>query len=219
MLEEFGEAMLIPMIYAGIFNLAVYLAVVGRGCIMALEFMVDGKVKMGELRTAIIVAILLSTVSCSVISSQVRKEAEPRIVFKTLMEDNDFYIEKTVIVGGYILETKNLADQTSILVLQAPLGFLDEPKSRDDSEGRFIVLHQDKLDPEVYKRGRKITVAGTVVGLTTAKTEDCPNQCLNIESREMHLWPETYYYPRRYYPYGDPYPYYPRRLFPYDPTW
>ena len=191
----------------------------GRGYIMAIAFIVDGKVKMCGLRTAIFVAILLSTASCSVISSRVRKEAEAPAAFKTLMEETDSYIGKTVIVGGHILETKNLADETSILVLQAPLGFRGEPKSRDDSEGRFIVLHQDKLDPEVYKKGRKITVAGTVVGLTTAKVEDCPNQCLNIESREMHLWPEYYYYPRGYYPYGDPYPYYPRRFFPYDPTW
>ena len=182
-------------------------------------FFIDGKVRMGGLRTLIFVTILFSTASCSVISNRVRKEAEPPVVFKTLMEETDSYIGKTVIVGGYILETKNLADETSILILQAPLGFLDEPKSRDDSEGRFIVLHQEKLDPEVYKKGRKITVAGTVVGRTTARVEECPNQCLNLEGRDMHLWPNYYYYPRRYYPYGDPYPYYPRRLFPYDPTW
>ena len=158
--------------------------------LLLMDNLVDGKVKMGGLRTAIFVAILLSTASCSVISSQVRKEAEPPVVFKTLMEQTGSYIGKIVIVGGYILEAKNLADETSILILQAP-----------------------------YKKGRKITVAGTVVGLTAAKVEDCPNQCLNLESREMHLWPEYYYYPRGYYPYGDPYPYYPRRLFPYDPTW
>ena len=170
-------------------------------------------------RTGIFIAVLLFTASCSVVSNQVKKEAEPPVLFKSLMKEGNSFIGKTVILGGYILETKKLDNKSSILVLQAPLGFRDEPKSKDDSEVRFIVLHKDQLDSEVYKKGRKITVAGTVVGRTAANTVDCPNQCLNIESREMHLWPEYYYDTPRYYPYGDPYPYYPSRFYPYDPTW
>jgi len=172
---------------------------------------------MCELKAAIFMAMLVFTASCSVISSQVRKEAEPPVEFKKLMRETNSYIGKTVIMGGYILQTEKLADKMYILALQAPLGFRYEPKSKDKSEGRFIVLHKDFLDPAVYKKWRKITVAGNVVGLTTADDERCPNKCLNIESREIHLWPEYYYQRARYYPYGDP-PY-PPRLFPYDPTW
>ena len=172
---------------------------------------------MCGLKTAVLMSVLLFTASCSVISSQVRKEAEPPVAFKTLMEEANSYIGKTVIVGGYILETEKLADKMSILVLQAPLGFRDEPKSKDKSKGRFIVLHKDFLDPAVYRKWRKITVAGIVAGLTTANNEHCPNQCVNIESHEIHLWPAYHYHRPRYYPYGDP-PY-PPRLFPYDPTW
>jgi outer membrane lipoprotein len=172
---------------------------------------------MCELKTAMFMTMLLFTASCSVISSQVRKEAEPPVEFKTLMKETNSYVGKTVILGGYILQTEKLADKMNILALQAPLGFRYEPKSKDKSQGRFIVLHKDFLDPAVYKKWRKITVAGTVVGLTSANDERCPNKCLNIESRELHLWPGYYYHRPRYYPYGDP-PY-PPRLFPYDPTW
>jgi len=170
-----------------------------------------------QVKTAIFTAMLLFAASCSAISSQVRKEAEPPVEFKTLIQEVNYYVGKTVIVGGYILETARLADKTSILILQAPLGFRDEPKSKDTSKGRFIALHKDFLDPAVYKKWRKITVAGTIVGLVTEDDEGCPNKCLRIESREIHLWPEYYYHRPRYYPYGDP-PY-PPRLFPYDPTW
>ena len=171
---------------------------------------------MCGLKTAIITSILFFTASCSVISNQVRKEAEPPVAFETLMKEADAYVGRTVIVGGYILATEKLADKIIILTLQAPLGFRDEPKSRDESQGRFIVLHKDFLDPAVYRKDRKITVAGYVVGLTTEDDERCPNTCLNIESREIHLWPEHYYHGRNYH-YGDP-PY-PSRLILHDPTW
>ena len=171
---------------------------------------------MYELKTAIITSMLFFTASCSVISSQVRKEAEPPVAFETLIKEADAYIGRTVIVGGYILSTEKLADKSIILTLQAPLGFRNEPKSRDKSQGRFIVLHKDFLDPEVYGKNRKITVAGYVVRLTTEDDERCPNTCLNIESREIHLWPKYYYQGKKYH-YGDP-PY-PSRLILHDPTW
>jgi outer membrane lipoprotein len=178
---------------------------------------VGGKVIMCGLKTAIIMSMLFFTVSCSVMSRQVRKEAEPAVAFKALMKEAHSYVGRTVIVGGYILAIEKLADKVIILTLQAPLGFRNEPKSSDKSQGRFIVLHKGFLDPAVYRKDRKITVAGNIVGLTTADDERCPNKCLNIEGREIHLWPEYYYHKPRYYPYGDP-PY-PARLFPYDPTW
>ena len=174
------------------------------------------KSTMCRLKFAIITSMLFFTASCSVISSQVRKEAEPPVAFETLMKEANAYVGRTVIIGGYILATENLADKTIILSLQAPLGFRNEPKSRDKSHGRFIVLHRDFLDPAVYRKDQKITVAGYVVGLTTEDDERCPNTCLNIESREIHLWPE-YFYRGRNYDYGDP-PY-PSRLILHDPTW
>ena len=148
------------------------------------------KSTMCRLKFAIITSMLFITASCSVISSQVRKEAEPPVAFETLMKEANAYVGRTVIIGGYILATENLADKTIILSLQAPLGFRNEPKSRDKSQGRFIVVHKEFLDPAVYRKDRKITVAGYIVGLTTEDDERCPNTCLNIESREIHLWPE-----------------------------
>ena len=171
---------------------------------------------MCGLKCAIITSMLFFTASCSVISSQVRKEADPPVAFETLMKEANAYVGRTVIVGGYILETDKLADKSAILTLQAPLGFRGAPKSRDKSQGRFIVVHKDFLDPAVYREGRKITVAGYVAGLTTEENERCPHTCLNIESREIHLWPE-YYYQGKNYHYGDP-PY-PSRLILHDPTW
>lgn len=46
--------------------------------------------------------------------------------------------DKVVILINYILEIKNLTDKSIINVLQAPIGFREELKSRDHSKGKFI---------------------------------------------------------------------------------
>ena len=173
---------------------------------------------MSVLRRALLaILITVFTGSCSVISQQIRTDAIPPIDFKILLQESDKYLGDTVILGGYILETNNLTDQTIIKVLQAPLGFGEEPESRDYSEGRFIILQKGFLDPEVYRKDRQITVAGTVVGSVVEKINDFSQPYLKIQSREIYLWPEDQaYYPDPYYdPWFYPYPYYRYRHYPY----
>ena len=119
---------------------------------------------MGGMRTAIFVAILLSAASCSVISSQVRKEAEPPVLFKTLVEETVSYIGKTVIVGGYILETKNLADVPAhgdkvkelmtLMVKEQKLFGDTQPLTSDDPKSAAVNLEFFK-NPPAHKRKKK----------------------------------------------------------------
>ena len=132
-------------------------------------------------------------VSCSVISAQVRNESVTPAHFKTLVSKADHYIGDTVILGGYILETKNSADQSTLAVLQSPLGFGQEPKSKDHTQGRFIVLHKGFLEPEVYAKDRKITVAGTVIGQVAEKVDGFLHPYVKIQSIELFLWPKEAY--------------------------
>ncbi len=165
------------------------------------------------------IPITLFLESCSVISQQIRTESIPPIQFKTLLLEKDKYMGNTVILGGYILETKNLADKSLIKVLQVPLGSGEKPQSKDLSEGRFIISQKGFLDPEIYNKDRKITVAGTITGTVVEKIDDYPQPYLKIKSREIYLWPkEAYYYPEPYYdPWLYPYPYYGYRYrhYPY----
>ena len=156
--------------------------------------------------------------SCSVISQQVRKESMPPVDFKILLQETDKYLGNTVILGGYILETQNLHDKTSVKVLHAPLGLGEGPKSRDDSKGRFIISHKGFLDPEIYSKDRKVTVAGIIAGTVGEKIGQFDQLYLKIESREIYLWPKEEEYLRPYYdPWYYPYPYYwhPYHYYPY----
>lgn len=128
--------------------------------------------------------------SCSVISRQVRSEAEPHMSFKAIAENVYAFSGKTVILAGYVLETKPSPDETTLEVLQAPLGLRDEPKEKTQSEGRFSVLYKGLLDPEIYRKDRKITVAGTIIRPSSAETESHPWPYIKVESREIYIWPE-----------------------------
>jgi outer membrane lipoprotein len=175
---------------------------------------------MNVLKTSWLVFLISFFVtSCSVISQQIRKESMPPVDFKILIQETDKYLGNTVILGGYILETKNLADRSSVKVLQVPLGLGENPKSRDESEGRFIISYKGFLDPEIYSKGRKVTVAGTIVGTVVEKVDQFAQPYLKIESREIYLWPreekyvwpyyyDPWYYPYYYDPWYYPYPYY-----------
>ena len=119
--------------------------------------------------------------------------------FKTLAQEADKYVGKTVILGGYILGTKleveNLSGETIIDILQAPLSFQDEPKSKGQSEGKLIISHKGYLEPQAHSKNRKITVSGTFAGCMGEKIKIC-----KIESREIYVWPEYIYNPPFYDP-------------------
>ena len=158
------------------------------------------------------ILVMLTTVSCSVISHQVRSEAEPPVPFQTLIRDADKLLGHTVILGGYILETKNLESETILKVLQTPLRFGEDPELKKRSQGRFMVYHNGFLDPEVYSKGQVITVAGRVIGNAVEKIGDEQIQYLKIKNREIYLWSNytdkpLYFYPWSYPYYWTPFPY------------
>jgi len=165
---------------------------------------------MQHLKVLCILVFATATVSCSVISNDIRAEAEPRVAFRTLLENPDAYRGKTVILGGYILDIRVRDGQNLLKVLQTPLIMRDEPGVRSDSEGRFCLVHRGFLEPEIYQAGRKITVAGTVMGMDTGPH----GPCLTLEVREIYMWYVNPYRDLPYYPYDEwDYPFFPRRRF------
>jgi outer membrane lipoprotein len=168
--------------------------------------------------TAIIFSTLLLVTACAVVSGEVRSEAISGVPLQDLLAYSEQYRGQTVILGGYILETRHVDAGTVIEILQTPLRYGQEPGARDRSEGRFMVRHSAYLDPEVYRKDRMVTVAGSVSGVKASQDENLHLQYLVLQSREIYLWPERpdrypYYGPWYDYPwYGYPPAYYYRRL-------
>lgn len=165
-------------------------------------------------------ALLMALLGCTVISRPIMNEAEKGVTLAQLRADADRYRGQTVVLGGHIIEVRNEARQTVLVVLQTPLGSGQEPRSPDRSEGRFLLHAQGFLDPEVYAKGRKITVAGRVLGRTREAIGEEPYDYPTLDVREIYLWerPEDVYRYRPPYrpPYYDPWYYRYRRYgYPY----
>jgi outer membrane lipoprotein len=159
------------------------------------------------IRATLIMMSVLTAVSCSVISYEVKNQSEPVVPLTTLLQQEEEYKGKTVILGGYILETRQRGNETIIEVAQFPLTLGDEPRSEGKSEGKLIIQHEGALNSAAYIRNRKITVAGKLEGCTRGDEIIC-----RITSREMHVWPEKSYEPHYNYnvpgydPWDSPFP-------------
>ena len=67
--------------------------------------------------------------------------------FKTILDNADVYLGKTLVLGGYVLETEKANTGTVLTVLQAPLGIGDKPKSKDKSE------HKETQKEDIHSLG------------------------------------------------------------------
>jgi outer membrane lipoprotein len=135
-------------------------------------------------------SLLLWFVGCTAaISPEVLKEVDQAVSFEDLLKNPEAFRGKTVLLGGDIIETENFSGKTQITVLQHPLNSKNKPFGVDNSKGRFIVSVPEFLDPVIYEKGRKLTVAGTVVGKEVRRLDEITYSYPVIDKRELHLWP------------------------------
>ena len=159
---------------------------------------------------------LAGLVGCAhAISRPNRQAALKSLTAESILQQFETYQGQLVLMGGEIIETKNLEKETIIEVLQKPLSqSSDRPVQRQEHNGRFLVRYDSFKDPYVFGKGREITVAGIVVGKEISKIGERDYTYLVLESRETYLWPERSDTHDEYF-YGYPYP----PLWWYDPWW
>jgi outer membrane lipoprotein len=154
------------------------------------------------------VLLIILLQGCLPISKQLRAQADRTLTFRQVFQNPEAYKGKIVIWGGDVVETINQKDGTTlIVVLQRPLDWTEEPEF-NRSEGRFIIFVQGYVDPYVFRRGRRITVAGEIEGRKVMRLGELEYPYPLLLSKQIYLWGAYYYYPYPYYwyyPYGYPY--------------
>ena len=160
-------------------------------------------------------SVLLILSGCApVISKNLREQADPSLIFGEVIRNPEAFKGRTVIWGGEIIETTNEENGDTVLeIFQRPLGMREEPQETVASEGRFLVRVEKYLDPYVYRRGRKITAGGEILGEEVRPIGKMDYRYPLVLGKEIYLW--TYYSP--YYSY--PYPYYSGPWGYYSPWW
>ena len=111
--------------------------------------------------------------------------------------------------GGQIISTEPGPQSTCFYVLGQQLDEQARPEraGANGGQGRFVACRSGFYDPEVFGKGREITVTGTVQGSMTRKVGDYDYTYPRVEADVVYLWP------KRPLVVGYPYPGY------YDPFW
>jgi outer membrane lipoprotein len=161
-------------------------------------------------------AAFLITGCAHVVSSELRQQSRTDLAFSTVLQNPEAYKGATVIWGGSIIETVNHDDYTAVKVLQTPLDSYERPEGEEDSRGRFIVEISGYVDPEVYKNGKMVVVAGEIVGKTVQPLGETQYAYPLIKAKEIHLLKKAPDYPHPYYDYWGwyGYPYYRPYYYP-----
>jgi outer membrane lipoprotein len=167
-------------------------------------------------RTAVLAAGLwLVLLACA--SSQQAGESSSgnSINFLQVKDTPDSYRGQSVVFGGEVLSAKRLKDGTRVEVLQLPLDRSGQPDmDRTKSQGRFIAVQRDFLDPATIPPGSRVSVSGELAGAMTLPLDDTEYSFPVIELRHIEVLPPpdfsrapSYYpyYPPYYGPYGGTY--------------
>ncbi|HTZ39219.1 MAG TPA: Slp family lipoprotein [Syntrophales bacterium] len=157
----------------------------------------------------VFVFIMLATLAaCAPLSQDIRRQAEKSAPFAEIQKNPDSFVGTIVIWGGVIIETTNLKESTAIKVLQTALDIQERPMETDRSEGRFIVVVDRFLDPDIFKKGRQVTVGGEIAGKEIQPIGEIQYGYPVVRARELKLWEQPVPYPPYYYDpwYWGPYP-------------
>lgn len=111
---------------------------------------------------------------------------------------------------------KRFKDQTQITVLQLPLDTASDPISdRTNSQGRFLAIQEEFLDPAVLPPMSRVTLVGEVTGSKTLPLDEVEYEYPVLLIRSLTVWPPV---PVResWSPFG--YPWRPTYALPYVPS-
>ena len=149
------------------------------------------------------------------ISRDVLRQVDKKITFSELIKDPNAYRGKVVLLGGVIVKAVNKKEGTLLEVYQTRLDREGRPVQLDISEGRFLALYKGLLDSEIYRKGRKVTIAGVVQGEKVLPLGEIEYHYPYLLIKEIHLWKEEKLppcepclypcYPWWWYPWCDPY--------------
>ena len=154
---------------------------------------------------------------------ELEKQINTSVAFADLHTAPGNYVGRVIMAGGVVIRAKRTKDRTEIEVLQLPIeGGEPSTTERLRSEGRFLAVREEFLDPASVPPGTPITVIGVVSGSTTRPLDETEYTYPVLDIKHLIDWSTVasqrsgggaaayygpYYSPFGYW--GGPYGYYP----------
>ncbi len=115
--------------------------------------------------------------------------AANQITFSQVKEAPDSFKGQTVMFGGQVLNARRLKEGTRIEILQLPLDRSGQPGyDLTQSQGRFVAMHRDFLDPATLPYGTLVTVTGQVAGSITLPLDETEYTHPIIDIADLRVW-------------------------------
>lgn len=136
--------------------------------------------------------LLLSACAASTPSSEditQQEHIDRTVTFAQIKESPEAHRSKVVMLGGEVLSIKRLKDGTRIEVLQLPIGHQNEPQTnRMATQGRFLAMEPQSLDPAVLPPGTRVTIVGEVSGSKSMPLDDIEYVYPVLTVKQLHAW-------------------------------
>lgn len=156
--------------------------------------------------------LMAGCTTVQVVPEDLEGQLNQDISFAQLLEAPLEHKGKIFVIGGKVLSAKRLENATQIEVLQLPLNTNMKPgESLQNSQGRFIAIEEDFLDPATLPPGTWVTVVGEVSDMMTLPLDETTYDFPTLVIKRLTVWRDV----STYYPAYRPYPY----IYPYWGSW
>lgn len=150
--------------------------------------------------------LLLS--ACSTLPVAIKNPPLFDISYTQAIQNVAKYRNAPVRWGGIIVDVENEQNFSLVQILYYPLDSDGEPQTDQPNEGRFLIRSPEFLDPAVYTKNTKITVAGILIGDLERSIGKKIMRLPLISATTIYRWP-VYEYDSRYDGFGYGYGYNP----------
>ena len=142
-----------------------------------------------KILSVVVCVIILSAYGCApALSNAARDQVTYSGTFRSMAASPLAYTGEVVLLGGRIIENQPSDEGSRLTVLHLPLNSWNRPVHPDRSEGRYLLKTGGFMDPEIFKKDRLITVAGTVTGEHKGMIESYKYSYPVIEILEIKAW-------------------------------
>jgi len=117
------------------------------------------------------------------------KQIDGSVAFADLRTAPSSYVGRVIMVGGVVIKAKRTEIRTEFVVLQLPTDAgAPSTTERLRSEGRFLAVREEFLDPATVPPGTPITVVGVVSGSMTRPLDDSEYTYPVLDIKHLTDW-------------------------------
>jgi outer membrane lipoprotein len=135
------------------------------------------------------IALALTACATSADQPEPADAGPPSPPFSQIKAAPESFKGQTLVLGGQVLSARRLKDGTRIEVLQLPLNDSQQP-SLDlmKSQGRFVAIQREFLDPATIPQGTFLTITGELTGSMILPLDETNYTYPVVEIKTFHTW-------------------------------